>query len=103
MTKEILLAKLEQTTQQLTEILLSFPAERFNTKPSETEWSPAQVAEHLLKVDLSTGKAISGETIPTNRPPDEKIGIIKHAMDDDSTRRMAPERVSPSGEHWEPS
>jgi hypothetical protein len=102
MTKEILLSGLEKTTQQLMNILLSFTPERFNEKPAENEWSAAQIAEHLLKVDMSTCKALSGEAIPSNRPPDAKIDIIKQAMDDDNTRRVAPERVYPSSEHWEP-
>lgn len=103
MTKETLLSGLEETTRQLVAILSSFTPEQFNEKLSESEWSAAQIAEHLLKADVSTGKALSGETMPTNRPPDEKLSIIQQALNDDNTKRVAPERVYPSGEQWEPS
>ena len=101
MTKETLLSDMEETTRQLLTVLSSFTPEQFNERPSETEWSAAQVAEHLLKADVSTGNALSGETVPTNRPPDEKLAMIQQAMNDDNAKRVAPERVHPSGEQWE--
>ncbi len=101
MNKETILADWEQCTDKLIGVISQFTPETFNQKPSENEWSAAQVAEHLLKVDFSTNKALRGETIPTNRPPEQKIALIKGTMED-STKRVAPERAQPSGERWEP-
>jgi hypothetical protein len=101
MTKENLLSDLEQTTQKLTETLCRFTADNFHERPSEQAWSAAHIAAHLVKVYFSTFKALSGETIPTNRPPEQKITLIKQAMEDNTTKRVAPERVRPSEEGGE--
>lgn len=98
MTKDALLSDLEATTQLFIEAVSRFGQEAFNQKPSETGWSPAQIADHLLKVGFSTYKAISGETIPTARPPEQKIAMIKQGMEDEVTKRIAPERVLPSAD-----
>lgn len=102
MTNQNLLAALEQSTKAVLQAFSSFTAENFNEKPSETEWSAAQLAEHLLKVDISTNKALASETVPTNRPPDQKIALIKGAMED-SSKRVAPERVQPSKDVHSPA
>lgn len=102
MTSKNLLTALEQSTQAVLQAFASFQAHNFNEKPSEEEWSAAQIAEHLLKVDVSTNKALSSEAVPTNRPPDEKLVLIKEAMEGD-TKRIAPERVQPSNDVHEPS
>jgi hypothetical protein len=102
MTKEALLADLERSTQKLIELLLQFTPETFGNRPSEAEWSAAHVADHLAKVYFSTGKAMSGETTPTNRPPDQKIALVQQAMESD-TKRVAPERVQPSNDTGERS
>ena len=95
MNKEAILADLDRSTENLFAVISRFPPGHFRHKPSENEWSAAQIAEHLLKVDLSTYKALCGETIPTNRPPDQKISLLKLAMED-STKRAAPPTVIPS-------
>ena len=103
MTKEILLADLQKTTQTLTETLSHFTEDRFAERFSGQAWSAAQIADHLVKVYFSAVKALSGDTIPTNRPPDQKIALIKQAMEDETTKRVAPERVQPSNETEERS
>ncbi len=101
MNKEAILADWQQTTDRLTALIASFTAEWFNQPPAENKWSAAQLAEHLLKVDFSTCQALKSETVPTNRPPDEKIALIRNAMESD-TKRMAPEMVKPSDNFHEP-
>lgn len=96
MTKETLLAELEQTTQTLCDLLLSFTPESFPLKSSGSGWSAAQLADHLVKVYASTNGALHSEAIPANRPPDEKIPLLRQAMDDTGTKRVAPESVQPS-------
>ncbi|MDB5253195.1 MAG: hypothetical protein JWP27_2364, partial [Flaviaesturariibacter sp.] len=56
---------------------------------------PAQVAEHLLILDIVANKVLAGETIESNRPPDSKIDLIRSAMEDASTPRTAPDHVVP--------
>lgn len=101
MTKEMLLAEWDQTTQTLLTALSGFTPERFTEKPSENEWSAAQIAEHLWKLDQSTCKTLRGETEPTaGRPPDEKIALIKERMEA-TVKRIAPEAMQPSNEVFE--
>lgn len=95
MDKQILLDDLDASTENLIKTVAQFDDHNFNYKPSDEEWSAAQVAEHLLILEITANKAISGETIPTNRAPDAKIALIKRAMED-GTKRTAPERVKPS-------
>ncbi len=101
MNKEILFADLDACTKKFLDILLQFDRTNFIEKRSANEWSPAQVAEHLLLLEITANKAISGETIPTNRPADEKVTLIKWAMDD-NTKRVAPESVLPSNRITDP-
>ena len=46
-------------------------------------------------------KALKSETIPTNRPPEQKLALIKEAMES-STKRVAPGMVTPSESRHEP-
>lgn len=95
MNKEILLTDLDACTKNFLDVLTKFDKDNFIQKQSDNGWSPAQVTEHLLLLEITSNKAISGETIPTNRPPDEKIPLIKWAMED-TTKRVAPESVLPA-------
>ena len=101
MDKETLLIELDKCTEDLTKQIARFEINSFNQQPSETQWSAAQVAEHLLKLAMIANRALSGETIPTNRPADEKMALIKMVMEHD-TKRTAPEIVHPSSEIHEP-
>ncbi|HVF82410.1 MAG TPA: DinB family protein, partial [Flavisolibacter sp.] len=95
MNIETLLAELDACTKNFLEILGQFNKSNFIQKRSENEWSPAQIAEHLLLLEITANKAITGTTIPTNRTPDKKVPLIKWAMED-TTKRVAPESVLPS-------
>lgn len=95
MSNSVILAEWQQVTDRLSALVLSFSPESFLVTPVPGKWSAAQQAEHLLKVDMTTYQALKSETIPTNRPPDQKIPLIREAMEGD-TKRMAPERVQPS-------
>src|SRR5215213_11782690 len=101
MNKDTLLTELDKCTKALTEQILHFDTNSFNQQPFETEWSAAQVAEHLLKLAMIANKALSEETVPTNRPADEKMALIKMIMEHE-TKRTAPDIVKPSSEIQEP-
>jgi hypothetical protein len=95
MDKEKLLNDLDTSTRYFLEVISCFDIENFGYKPSDAEWSAAQITEHLLLLEAAAIKALSGETIPTNRATDEKMALIKWAMED-ATKRQAPETVQPS-------
>lgn len=98
MTKEMLLAEWGQTTNTLLDTLSRFTPEMFTAKPSDDEWSAAQIAEHLWKLDQSTTKTLTGPMEPTtSRTADEKIAMIKERMEA-SVKRIASEAMQPSNE-----
>lgn len=102
MDKYQLLSDLDISTSQLLQYISNFNTEKFNFSPNDKRWSAAQIAEHLLMLDVIANKALTGKTITTNRPPDEKINLIKTAMSDINTKRIAPEIVQPSAELKDP-
>ncbi len=97
MTAVQLAAELNASTSELIECLSRFTPETANRKVSEAEWSAAEVGEHLLILETIANKALRGATTETNRPPDEKMGLIERAMRDLDTKRKAPDAVLPSG------
>lgn len=97
MKKETILTDLENSTKKLLQSLSQFSPENFNEKPSATDWSAAEVAGHLLKVELTANKALRAEAEAPTRPFDEKVAFLKQKMDDEA-KRVAPERVQPSSE-----
>lgn len=102
MDKNTLLSELDASSQQLLQHLSFFSADDFNQKLSDLEWSAAQIAEHLLLLEMVAIKVIAGKTIPTNRPPDQKCGVIKGSMEDMGTKYKAPEVIWPSSEPKDP-
>lgn len=97
MDKEILVTDLRDSTEKLTEELSHFTPETFNVKPSAEEWSAAEVAEHLLKIEVFANKALRSETAPPDRAPDKMISFLKNRMEDNN-KRKASEVTSPTGE-----
>lgn len=101
MNNDVILAEWQQITDRLSDLIVTFSPEAFLLQPSPDKWSAAQQAEHLLKVDMTTYQALKSETVPTNRPPDGKVALIREAMEC-NTKRIAPERVQPSATALEP-
>lgn len=101
MNNDVILVDWQKITERLSFLIVSFSPAAFLLTPSPEKWTAAQQAEHLLKVDMTTYQALKSETIPTNRPPDQKILLIREAMEGD-TKRMAPEIVQPSDTQHEP-
>ena len=94
---EKLATELNASTLELIEGLSRFTPEAANKKVNGEEWSAAEVGEHLLILDTIANRVLRGETIESNRPPDQKMGLIERAMLDLGTKRKAPDAVLPSG------
>ena len=97
MDKAALITSLDASTDRLLQTLQTFDAASFNTQPSPAEWSPAGVAEHLLILDVIANKILRTEAVPSTRPSDSKVALIKTVMEDSGTKRVAPEPVLPKG------
>ncbi len=102
MDKQQLLSDLDISTSHLLQWLSNSNTGKLNLSPNDNGWSAAQIAEHLLMLEVIANKVLRGKTIATNRPPDEKINLIKKVMSDSNTKRIAPEIVAPSAELKDP-
>jgi len=76
-TKSQIIRDLNKSTKELLTLLSEFPEGQFNTKPDKDAWSAGQVAEHLIKVETGTVRLFTGETVPTERDPEQKIETIE--------------------------
>ncbi|HVG11852.1 MAG TPA: DinB family protein [Flavisolibacter sp.] len=99
MTAEQLATELNASTSELIESLSRFTPEAATQKVSAEEWSAAEVGEHLLILETIANRVLRGDTIESNRPPDEKMALIERAMLDLDTKRKAPDAVLPSARH----
>jgi hypothetical protein len=68
-------SQLAAGTDLLLRTLVDFPAERFNQKPGPLTWSAAEIAEHLMLVDSSVNRVLTGPAAP---PPPERLDKSEH-------------------------
>ena len=75
MRKEIL-KEVEQTMDELIQLISSSGEEELNEIPFEGSWSAAQVAEHLLK-SYAIVDMLNAPQTKTERSADEKVELLK--------------------------
>jgi hypothetical protein len=80
MDKHQLLCDLDISTSHLLRWLSNSNIEKLNLSFNDKGWSAAQIAEHLLMLEVIANIVLRGKTIATNRTPDERINLIKKAM-----------------------
>ena len=88
----------ESTTQHLLHVISSFTQQQLNMVPFEGSWTPAQVADHIIKSQLGFTDLFCGRTIPANRRADEKNEAIGKVFLDYTIKMQAPEFILPSKE-----
>lgn len=69
--------EMEQTTDELTELLSSANEKQLNGIPFEGSWTAAQVAEHLLK-SYGIVEILKTPQSKTSRAPGEKVEQLKN-------------------------
>ena len=90
-----MLQQFEAATTEYINVVSSFSQEEINTIPYEGCWSAAQVTDHLFKSDNGILKALYGETLTTDRAPDENIPRIKGVFLDFATKMNSPDFLIP--------
>lgn len=93
------LEELEQSTIELLGAIAEFSPEQFNQIPFEGSWTPAEVAEHLLKSEIGLPSLLTENTKAANRPVDEHMKEIGSLFLDFNTKYQAIEFNRPSGKH----
>src|SRR5689334_2301859 len=94
--KQSLFDAFQRSTDQLVVALQAFPAQKFNTAPSESAWSAAMLADHLLQLEKRIRHIIISPGKPTERPPGEKLPLIKSTLENVSVKLKSPSFILPS-------
>ena len=87
--------ELQGTKEGLKQAISSISEEDFNEVPFADSWTPAQVAEHVLKgvgVDV-----LYGHTQPTDRNPGENTAQLEGIFLNFDTKMKSPQSILPSG------
>lgn len=90
-----LLKELQDTKNELTNLISSISEDDFNAIPFESCWTPSQVTEHIINavgVDM-----LYGETKPTPRSPDDKIAETAKLFLNMEIKMESPGFIYPSG------
>lgn len=91
--RQELVAEVEKTGSTLLQLLSSFTEKQLNAVPFEGSWTAGQVAEHIYKA--GDCGIVYGNTVPTNREPDEKVKAIKEMFLNFDAKMKSPEFVLP--------
>lgn len=91
-----IIADLDNNTQALVDCLSGFSPDTVNKKPNENNWSAAEVAAHLLRLDFGINRVLNGPTSDATRPYDAKMDVFKTALASIDRVLNAPESMIPS-------
>ncbi|WP_153800251.1 dihydrofolate reductase family protein [Foetidibacter luteolus] len=94
--KQQLLADLENAGKDLLQTLAGFTHGQANITPFEGSWTAAQVAEHVLKSLSGVPQVLTEGIVPTSRPANEKVPVIKSIFLDYYTKMQSPDFIWPS-------
>ena len=90
-----LIKKFRKNTQQLSDLIDSFSDDQFAMKPSEDEWSAAEILEHLYRSEFGIPKLFNGESNPSDRDADAYVQKMENALLNYSKKTQAPEFIQP--------
>lgn len=90
---QTLIEGLEQTKQQLAQVVSSISKDKTDTIPFEGSWTAGQVLEHISK-SISPG-ILNGNTKEAGRPADAQVSMIKNIFLDFDKKFEAPGFIVP--------
>nr|WP_294947153.1 DinB family protein [uncultured Mucilaginibacter sp.] len=85
-------------TDNFLKVLALFNQQQFNAVPFEGSWTPAQVADHLLKSQWGLPDVFMGNTKPADRKPDASNAFIEGIFLDFDAKYKSPEFIIPTNE-----
>lgn len=95
MNKETLLDEFKEATNELLATIDNIPEEHFNTLPDSGGWTPGQVVEHLIKVEVGTVRLFSGPSKEAGRDPEANLAKIKQRFLDFDSKMKATGPIVP--------
>ena len=99
MTSNDLLQQVDDTAATLLKTISTFNESQLNSIPYEGGWTAGQVADHLFKATQVS--MLYQNTALTNRPPGEKIEMIRAIFLDFTTKFISPDFILPSSDDQE--
>ena len=90
---QALIKELEQTKDELINVVSSISNDKIDTIPFEGSWTAGQLLEHLCK-GVSTG-ILRGNVQKVSRPADEKIAFVRSVFLDFTQKFNAPDFIVP--------
>lgn len=89
--------ELERSTRNLIRILDGIKPDQFDIKPDISEWSIAQICEHLIRMENFIDQSMRLATRPlTTRKYGEKAKYIRESLFDFNNKFTTEERFQPS-------
>jgi hypothetical protein len=85
-------------TDNFLKVLGMFNQQQFNAVPFEGSWTPAQVADHMLKSQWGLPEVLTGNTKAADRKPDASNAMIENIFLDFTTKLKSPEFILPAKE-----
>ena len=93
--KETVKKEINETFNELDNILFSFTDEQLNTVPFEGSWTAGQVAEHIIKALKGSSRLLNGPTEDVVRKPDEKIKATRDLFLNFDIKMTSPDFILP--------
>jgi hypothetical protein len=97
MTEQTIL-QYKTATDNFLKVLAMFNQQQFNTVPFKDSWTPAQVADHMLKSQWGLPQVLTGNTKAADRKPDASNALIESIFLDFSTKLKSPDFILPTSE-----
>lgn len=96
--KNEIFTRIAGANEELEQLFASIPSDRVNTVPFKDSWTAAQVADHILKSQRTTLRAIKSNTVTTERDPGKYIPMLRDIFLDFDKKMKSPEFVLPANE-----
>jgi uncharacterized damage-inducible protein DinB len=93
--------ELQDTTDELLQLLATFSQEQINTVPSKNSWTAGQVAEHITRSNASVVQFLTSAGKATDRKPDERAEELKKVFLDYTNKMKSPEFILPTKDSYQ--
>jgi hypothetical protein len=92
----LIINDINQSTEDLIDVLSNFPLDKFNEKIGPDTWSAGDIAEHLIILENLVNQIIKGKTKPADRNPEQKIELIKSTFLNFDKKLCAGKPIAPT-------
>lgn len=93
--KEEILAAIEDSIQEMLQLVSSLDAEQLNRVPYAGSWTAGQLFSHVTKSIHGMGNLMPKPSEPAQRDPGEKIAGLKNTFLNFSTKMQSPDFILP--------